>query len=53
MPTNRTRQLSEEKYRHAKRKVDEILQQHSLEYIKSKRSEYNLLRREGIIDTSL
>ena len=54
MPTNRTRQLSEEeKYRRAKRKVDEILQQHSLEYIKSKRSEYNLLRREGIIDTSL
>ena len=54
MPSSRRRQrTAEEKYRDAKRKIDEILQQYSLEEINRKRSEYNRLRRQRIIDESL
>ena len=54
MPSSRRRQqTAEEKYCDDKRKIDEILQQYSLEEINRKRSEYNRLRRQRIIDESL
>ena len=54
MPSSRRRKrTAEEKYRDAKRKIDEILQQHSLVEINRKRSEYDRLRRQRIIDESL
>ena len=54
MPSSRRRQrTAEEKYRDAKCKIDEILQQYSLEEINRKHSEYNRLRRQPIIDDSL
>ena len=43
----------EENYCNAKHKINEILQQHTLDFIKGQRAEYNRLRRLGITDTTL
>ena len=54
MPRRSRRQPTpEEKYRDSKRNTDEILQQYSLEYIKSQRAEYNRLRMQGVTDDAL